>query len=143
MIEIRFHGRYGQPVTPWAMSIAEKALKEGYYVQVFENFGAFRPGAPLHTTVRISDTFIYTRSSNKTTPDIVVVLDNSLFNVIDVTQGLKKGGVVIAAGLPQEVAGREGYRFIPLKLSPDVGLKEREESLWQALVDLGVITSKC
>ncbi|SMB90134.1 pyruvate ferredoxin oxidoreductase gamma subunit [Thermanaeromonas toyohensis ToBE] len=136
MIEIRFHGRYGQPVTPWAMAIAEKALKQGYYVQVFENFGAFRPGAPLHTTVRISDTFIYTRSSNKTTPDIVVVLDNSLFNVVDVTQGLKKGGVVIAAGLSQEVAGMGGYRFLSLELPPGAELKEREASLWQALAGL-------
>ena len=136
MIEIRFHGRYGQPVTPWAMAIAQRALDRGYYVQVFENFGAFRPGAPLHTTVRISNKFIYTRSANKTTPDIVVVLDNSLFNVIDVTQGLKKGGVVIASGVSPEKTEIKEFKFISLEVPSGTEIKERQESLWQALSGL-------
>lgn len=140
MVELRFHGRYGQPVSRWAMVVAEKALKEGRYVQVFENFGAFRPGAPMHTTVRISDTFIYTRSSNNTSPDIVVVLDNSLFGVSDVTRGLKQGGVVVAAGpQPEGPSALKEFRFISVQVPPGAGQKERQTALLEALADLGVI----
>lgn len=135
-MEIRFHGRYGQPVTPWAMAMAERALNRGFFVQVFENFGAFRPGAPLYTTVRISSDFIYTRSANKSTPDVVVVLDNSLFSVVDVTQGLKKGGVVIVSGLSPEETGIKGYKITTLEVPPGTEVKARQESLWQALCGL-------
>ncbi|GFN21849.1 MAG: 2-oxoacid:acceptor oxidoreductase family protein [Thermoanaerobacteraceae bacterium] len=140
MIELRFHGRYGQPVTPWAMAVATKALQQGRYVQVFENFGAFRSGAPMHTTVRISDNFIYTRSSNHTSPDIVVVLDNSLFGVTDVTRGLKPGGIVVAAGLqPEGLQALKDFRFISVPVPPGAGQEERKNALLEALADLGVI----
>lgn len=139
MVELRFHGRYGQPVTPWAMAVARKALEEGRYVQVFENFGAFRPGAPMYTTVRVSESFIYTRSSNHTTPDIVVVLDNSLFGVTDVTRGLKPGGMVMAAGLQPEGLPVKDFRFISVEVSPGAGREVSKTALLEALADLGVI----
>ncbi|MDN5344044.1 MAG: pyruvate ferredoxin oxidoreductase gamma subunit [Clostridia bacterium] len=111
MIEIRFHGRYGQPVAALAGKVAQAALAAGKYVQVFDSFGAYRPGAPLQTTVRVDGGFIRVRAANASQPDVVVVLDNSLLAVTDVTRGLKVGGAVLAAGIGPEALGEKGKRF--------------------------------
>jgi len=118
MTEIRFHGRFGQPVGKLARAVGQYALKQGKHVQVFDAFAAFRPGAPMYSVVRVGDRFIRERSANNTKPNIVVVLDNSLFSAAEVTKGLKADGVVMALGVDKSVLGEKGQEYTFLKLDP-------------------------
>jgi pyruvate ferredoxin oxidoreductase gamma subunit len=117
MTEIRFHGRFGQPVGKLVRALGNYALSQGRNVQVFDSFAAFRPGAPMYSILRISDQPIRVRSANNTRPDMVVVLDNSLFGVTDVTKGLKSSGQVMALGVGKEVLGDRinGFGFVSLE----------------------------
>jgi pyruvate ferredoxin oxidoreductase gamma subunit len=94
MREIRFHGRGGQGAVTAATLLAIAAFKDGKFSQAFPKFGVERRGAPVEAFTRISDGFIR-RKSEIYKPDILVVLDSTLFDVVDVTKGLKKGGRVI------------------------------------------------
>ncbi|WP_258358797.1 2-oxoacid:acceptor oxidoreductase family protein [Moorella sulfitireducens] len=140
MIEIRFHGRYGQPVTALAGKVAQAALAAGKYAQVFENFGAYRPGAAMQAVVRIDDDFIRERSANATRPDVVVVLDNSLLAIMDVTRGLKTGGQVIAINADPEVKkSNQSVNWQLISLDSGAGVN-KEEVILAALSKLGVFT---
>ncbi|CEP68501.1 2-oxoacid:acceptor oxidoreductase, gamma subunit,pyruvate/2-ketoisovalerate [Moorella glycerini] len=130
MIEIRFHGRYGQPVAALAGKVAQAALAAGKYVQVFENFGAYRPGAPMYAVVRIDNNFIRERSANASSPDAVVVLDNSLLAVTDVTKGLQDGGMVLAMGIGPEALGEKGKKF---KFTPVAPAGDKQQALLATL----------
>lgn len=116
MREIRVHGRFGQPVGKLVGALGNHAMKKGLHVQIFNCFAAFRPGGPMYTVLRTAEEPIRERSANNVTPDIVVVLDNSLFASQDVTKGLKRGGVVMAQGVEGNVLGEkaEEYLFVPL-----------------------------
>ncbi|MFP3871127.1 MAG: pyruvate ferredoxin oxidoreductase subunit gamma [Syntrophobacteria bacterium] len=94
MIEIRFHGRGGQGAVTSAELTALAAIEQGKYAQAFPSFGPERRGAPVMAFVRVSDEPIRTREKIYE-PDIVVVLDASLLDIVDVTAGLKKDGVVV------------------------------------------------
>jgi len=94
MREIRIHGRGGQGGVTAAQLIAEAAFREGKYVQAFPFFGAERRGAPVKAFARISDEPIHVRSQIYE-PDIVVVLDPGLLEIVDITEGLKKDGIVV------------------------------------------------
>lgn len=116
MTEICLHGRFGQPVGELARKIGNYALKNGYHAQVFNAFAAVRPGAPTFSVVRVDQNNILERSAPDVNPDVVVVLDNSLFTAANVFKGLKKGSVVMALGVSSEVMGEksEEFRFEPL-----------------------------
>ena len=95
MIEVRFHGRGGQGGVTAAELLAKAAYSDGYKgVQAFPYFGAERRGAPVKAFTRIADEEINVRSQVYT-PDIVAVLDSSILDLIDVTEGLKDEGKVI------------------------------------------------
>lgn len=94
MIEIRFHGRGGQGAVVASKALAVAFFKEGKYVQAFPAFGAERRGAPVAAFTRVDDRSINLRNYIYE-PDHVVVLDPTLIENIDVTEGLKEGGVVI------------------------------------------------
>jgi len=94
MIEIRFHGRGGQGAVTAANILASAAFKEGKYVQAFPFFGVERRGAPVTAFTRIDEKPIRIKTQIYE-PDIVVVLDPSLLDTVDVTAGLKDGGTVI------------------------------------------------
>ncbi len=140
MIEIKFLGRFGQPVGKITRTIGKQFMAEGKHVQVFDGFGAFRPGNPTNSTIRISDKVIIERSDNETTPDVVVVLDNSLFAVSDVTKGLKPNGLVMALGVTADVLGEKAddYRFIPFD-SNFKGGADCEDELIQVLKEHSVL----
>lgn len=131
MVEIRFHGRYGQPVGKVTRAIAKQLMTEGKHVQVFDGFGAFRPGNPMSSIIRISDEMILDRSANDTFPDVVVVLDNSLFEVTDVTKGLKAGGIVMALHVGPDVLGEkaQNVKFISIDSSIKGGTETELELL--------------
>jgi len=94
MIEIRFHGRGGQGAVTAAEVLAVAAFKDGKHAQAFGKFGPERRGAPIQSFTRISDEPIRIRQEVYE-PDYVIVLDPSLMKVVDVKQGLKKGGILI------------------------------------------------
>lgn len=94
MIEIRWHGRGGQGAKTVAEFLALVALNEGKYSQGFPEYGPERSGAPLKGYTRISSGPIKMHSAIYK-PDIVLVLDPSLLESIDVCDGLKEGGLVI------------------------------------------------
>jgi len=95
LIEICFHGRGGQGAVTAANLIAFAALKSGNKgVQAFPFFGAERRGAPVRAFARIDSKEIFLRSEI-THPDIVVVLDTGIMDVIDVTKGVEKKGLIL------------------------------------------------
>ena len=93
-IEIRWHGRGGQGAKTASLLLADVAFTQGMYVQGFPEYGPERMGAPITAYNRLSDMPLRIHS-NIYTPDIVVVVDESLIGPVDVTAGLKKGGAVI------------------------------------------------
>jgi pyruvate ferredoxin oxidoreductase gamma subunit len=94
MIEIRFHGRGGQGVVTSAEILAVAAFKDKKYSQAFPFFGTERRGAPVVAFTRVDNKFVRTREQIYN-PDYVVVLDPTLLDVVDVTQGLKDNGMII------------------------------------------------
>lgn len=93
-IEIRWHGRGGQGAKTAALLLADVAFKTGAYVQGFPEYGPERMGAPITAFNRISDKEIRVHS-NIYTPDLVVVVDETLLTSVDVTAGLKEDGAII------------------------------------------------
>jgi 2-oxoacid:acceptor oxidoreductase gamma subunit (pyruvate/2-ketoisovalerate family) len=94
MIEIRFHGRGGQGTVVASKILADALAKEGNYVQAYPEFGVERRGAPVFSFIRIDNKPIYDKSRIYA-PNHVVVVDPTLVEAIDVTEGLKDGGVII------------------------------------------------
>ena len=95
LVEIVFHGRGGQGGVTAANLLVAAALKDGNKgVQAFPFFGAERRGAPIRAFARISEEEIHLRSEIYT-PDIVIILDESIMDIVDVLKGLKKDGKVL------------------------------------------------
>jgi 2-oxoacid:acceptor oxidoreductase gamma subunit (pyruvate/2-ketoisovalerate family) len=94
MIEIRFHGRGGQGAVMASKILASALFKEGKYAQAFPAFGAERRGAPVMAFTRF-DRKTITRRSMVYEPDHVVVLDEPILEVVDVTAGLKENGWIL------------------------------------------------
>lgn len=94
-IEIRWHGRGGHGAVTGAMILAQAAYYEGYRgVTAAPFFGAERRGAPVIATNRFGPKPIRTFSL-VTEPDIVIVLDETLLDIVDVAAGLKSDGIII------------------------------------------------
>ncbi len=94
LIEIRIHGRGGQGAVTSSQVLAIAAFHSGKQSQAFPNFGVERTGAPVESYVRIDDKPINLRQ-HVYDPDYVIVLDSSLIDAVDVTNGLQPNGVVI------------------------------------------------
>ena len=111
MIEIRFHGRGGQGAVIASKILASALFKEGKYAQAFPAFGGERRGAPVAAFTRFDDTKI-TRRSQVYEPDHVIILDESILDVVDVTAGLKPEGWIIinTAKPPSAFSGLENFR---------------------------------
>jgi len=95
LIEIRWHGRGGQGAVTSAELMARAAIDEGHYAQAFPSFGPERRGAPVLAFVRINSKQPIWVRAEITEPDVVVVLDPGLLPIVNVTSGLKAGGMVI------------------------------------------------
>jgi 2-oxoacid:acceptor oxidoreductase gamma subunit (pyruvate/2-ketoisovalerate family) len=108
--EIRIHGRGGQGSVTAAEVLAHAAFFEGKCVQAFPYFGAERRGAPVKAFARISNEPMLVHSQVYT-PDYVIVLDPYIYKVVDVTEGLKKNGIIVinTKKKPEEI-GLKGWR---------------------------------
>jgi 2-oxoacid:acceptor oxidoreductase gamma subunit (pyruvate/2-ketoisovalerate family) len=109
MIEIRFHGRGGQGAVVASNLLAMAAFREGKDVQAFPYFGVERRGAPVTAFTKIDDRPVRIKSQIYE-PDHVIVMDASLLKAVDVTQGLKDGGVVLinTSKKPGDIQGIAG-----------------------------------
>jgi pyruvate ferredoxin oxidoreductase gamma subunit len=94
LVEIRWHGRGGQGAKTAALLFADAALASGKYIQAFPEYGPERMGAPVTSFNRLSSKPILTHSG-VTDPDVVIVLDPTLVDTIDVVEGMSDGGVLI------------------------------------------------
>jgi len=88
MIEIRFHGRGGQGAVTSAELLAKAAGLDNKFSQAFPAFGPERRGAPVRAFCRIDDQPITTRAQVYE-PDYVVILDSTLADLPEVSDGLK------------------------------------------------------
>ncbi len=94
IIELRIHGRGGQGAKTAAQFIVESAITDGKQIQAFPEYGPERTGAPMKTYARISDDIIKTHEP-VTEPDIVMVIDPTLLDVVDVAEGMNENGILI------------------------------------------------
>lgn len=102
VVEIRWHGRGGQGAKTAALLLADVAFQTGKHVQGFPEYGPERMGAPITAYNRISSSEIRVHS-NIYDPDYVVVVDESLLEAVDVTNGLNpEGAIVINTDKPKE-----------------------------------------
>jgi len=101
MFEIRIHSRGGQGGVTAARLLALAAIHDGKYATVCVFYGPQRRGAPVSSFVRIDD-FPIKIYSHIQKPDLVVVLDASVMELVDVFQGLKKGGRIFINSAEEE-----------------------------------------
>jgi pyruvate ferredoxin oxidoreductase gamma subunit len=97
MIEVRFHGRGGQGAVTAAALLAKAAGNDDKFSQGFPAFGVERRGAPVRAFTRIDDSYITIRSQVYN-PDYILVMDPSLLNLPEITQGLKEESVAVING---------------------------------------------
>src|SRR5512138_2430217 len=104
MHEVIWHGRGGQGVV-----IAAQILAESAYLQSFKGvtsaptFGPERRGAPVTASTRIAGEPIRTFSQIEMA-DTAIVMDESLFKVVDIASKVKKGGlIIINTALPEKI----------------------------------------
>jgi len=98
ILEIRWHGRGGQGTVTAAKVLAEAAMAEGQNVQAFPEYGPERMGAPLRAYNRICKKPM-TIHCQVTDPAVVAVVDPSLIDTVDVTDGATKDAVVVINSL--------------------------------------------
>lgn len=111
-IEIRWHGRGGQGAKTAALLLADVAFKTRQNVQGFPEYGPERMGAPITAYDRISDQPIRVHS-NIYDPQYVVVVDETLIEIVDVTKGLREdGAILINTARPKEeiIPHLKGYK---------------------------------
>ena len=91
-IDIRWHGRGGQGAITAAKIVAGVAFASGFPgVAMIPTFGTERRGAPVFTSLKLSKEEVYDLSPIEQ-PDIVVVLDERLFDEAGAASGIKPGG---------------------------------------------------
>ncbi len=93
-IEIRWHGRGGQGTVTAAKVLADACLSGGRQVQAFPEYGPERAGAPLRAYNRISERQLRMHCP-VLNPTVVAVVDASLLDAIDVTDGAKDDAVFV------------------------------------------------
>ncbi|MBL7069496.1 MAG: 2-oxoacid:acceptor oxidoreductase family protein [Candidatus Omnitrophica bacterium] len=132
LLEIRWHGRGGQGAVTAAKILAESALLDGKFIQAFPEYGPERAGAPVRSYTRISSSPIYIHSQ-VTDPKIVVVLDPTLLEVTDVTEGLPEDGTIIinTNESPRDLRSRVNIkaRKIFTVSATDIAIKELKRNI--------------
>jgi len=111
LTEIRWHARGGQGAVTAAKMVAELALGQGKFFQAFPEYGPERSGAPIVAFTRVSDEPIQVYCGVEH-PQIVVVLDESLLSVTDVTRGAPGEAVVLVntESTPAELRACHGLK---------------------------------
>ncbi len=139
MIEIRIHGRGGQGAVIASKLLAMAFFKEGKFVQSFPTFGVERRGAPVAAFVRIDDKQILVRSQIYE-PDHIIVLDPTLIDAVDVTQGLKPGGWILinSTQKPEEFGNLKKFKVSVVDAS-DIAARHRLGSKSHPIVNTAIL----
>lgn len=139
MIEIRFHGRGGQGTVVASKILADAIAKEGNYVQAYPEFGVERRGAPVYAFIRIDSKPIYDKSRIYK-PDHVVVVDPTLIEAIDVTEGLKEGGWIIVNSekKPEELKFPNKYKVATVNAT-EIAVKHKLGTLAAPIVNTAIV----
>jgi pyruvate ferredoxin oxidoreductase gamma subunit len=125
MIEIRIHGRGGQGGVTSAELLARAAIAQGKYAQAFPSFGPERRGAPVVAFVRVDDKPIRIRE-RVYSPNMVLVLDPTLLDIVNVADGLKDGGKVVVNSPEKasELKSKHGWPCVAQVDAQTVALEE-------------------
>jgi 2-oxoacid:acceptor oxidoreductase gamma subunit (pyruvate/2-ketoisovalerate family) len=139
MVEIRFHGRGGQGTVVASKILADALAKEGNYVQAYPEFGVERRGAPVYAFIRIDNGPIYDKSRIYA-PDHVVVVDPTLVDAIDVTDGLKDGGVIVINSdkKPEEFKFPNKFRVATVNAT-EIAVKHKLGTLAAPIVNTAIV----
>ncbi len=139
MVEIRFHGRGGQGTVVASKILADALAKEGNSVQAYPEFGVERRGAPVYAFIRIDNKTIYDKSRIYN-PDHVVVVDPTLVDVIDVTEGLKEGGLIIINSdkKPEDFKFPKKFRVATINAT-GIAVKHKLGSLAAPIVNTAIV----
>lgn len=119
MHEVRLVGRGGQGVVTAGDLLGKAAVREGRFAQSLPSFGPERRGALCLSTLRLADAEILVRMSS-VSPDVVLILDPTVWRFSNVFAGLDPGGTIIlntssspAALLSELRSGTLAYAFDP------------------------------
>ena len=139
MIEIRFHGRGGQGTVVASKILADAIAKEGNYVQAYPEFGVERRGAPVYAFIRIDNKPIYDKSRIYR-PDHIVVVDPTLIEAIDVTEGLKEDGWIIVNSdkKPEELNFPKKYKVAIINAT-EIAVKHKLGTLAAPIVNTAIV----
>jgi pyruvate ferredoxin oxidoreductase gamma subunit len=109
MTEIRWHGRGGQGTVTAAKVLADACLSGGRHVQAFPEYGPERAGAPLRAYNRVSSKELRMHCP-VLNPDVVTVVDATLLDSINITEGAKEDTIYIVNTTrePQEIRQKLG-----------------------------------
>ncbi len=135
-LEIRWHGRGGQGAITAAKIVALAAFESGFRgVVMAPSFGTERRGAPVDASLKISKTKIHDLGAIEN-PDVVVVLDDALLREVNVTAGMKPGGILVI-NTPRS---REEFDFGEFKVATaDVTDLAEKAGLKRGIVNTGII----
>jgi len=139
MIEIRFHGRGGQGTVVASKVLADALAKEGNYVQAYPEFGVERRGAPVIAFIRIDDKPIYDKSRIYN-PDHVVVVEPTLVDAINITEGLKNGGIIIINSdkKPEEFNLPKKFRIVTINAT-EIAVKHKLGTMAAPIVNTAIV----
>ncbi|MBN1827567.1 MAG: 2-oxoacid:acceptor oxidoreductase family protein [Deltaproteobacteria bacterium] len=126
MVEIRWHGRGGQGAVTSVELLALAAIEEGKFGQGFPSFGPERRGAPVIAFNRVANERIKIKSGIYN-PDVVVVLDETLIGIVNVTDGLKSDGKLIVNTTKSPGEVKEQLKFKGAVATVDATKIAREE----------------
>ncbi|MFZ5571479.1 MAG: 2-oxoacid:acceptor oxidoreductase family protein [Thermodesulfobacteriota bacterium] len=111
-VEIRWHGRGGQGTVTAAKIFADACLSRGRHIQAFPEYGPERAGAPLQAYNRISTKELRMHCP-VLQPDIVIVVDTTLLDGIDVTAGTKAQAVFLINAGKNSATVRRKFNLQP------------------------------
>ncbi len=109
--EIRWHSRGGQGAKTAAGMVAEVAVDVGKYGQGCPEYGAERAGAPMKAYTRVSEEPINVHCGIET-PDVLVIVDETLIGVVDCCEGVNDACTVIVntGKSPAEIRAKLGLK---------------------------------
>ena len=140
MIEVRFHGRGGQGAVVASQILAEAAFSEGMDCQAFPYFGVERRGAPVTAFTKLDKQHIRDKSMVYE-PDYVVVLEASLLTAVNVTEGLKKDGLVLVNTEedPDKIAKDLGVKRVACVNATNIAIRNRLGTSVQPIVNTAIV----
>ncbi len=111
MTQVRWHSRGGQGGMTASQLLAEAGFRDGKETTAFSFYGAERRGAPVASFNRVAESPVklYSQVAH---PDLVVVLDDSLVDMEDITAGLESDGTIVINTTDEDPVDFEGRRII-------------------------------